>query len=469
MTAARKINPALDELMRWQDDPVYFIETVFAVGKRQEDDELLDKWQKEAASALAAGHNLSIRSGHGVGKTSFLAMIIIWWMLTKSAPRIACTAPSAPQLEKNLWGEIATWHEILPPALKQQLEIKADTVVATRNPRKLWCAARTARKEQPEAFQGMHAPDMLFIGDEASGIHDIIFEMGKGSMSTEGAQTILTGNPTRTSGYFWKTHTKLAKFWYTMKVSCADAKMASQKYVEETAEEYGIDSNVYRVRVLGEFPTTDDNTVIPFEWVDSSVGREVEKQVGRKKWGLDVARFGDDSCALAKREKNHLLEPIKEWRGKDTMQTVGIVVREYNETPDKEKPDEILVDSIGIGAGVVDRLKEQGLPARGVNVAERPSNSEKHLRLRDELWWLGREWFQLQDVCIPDDPAFIGEITTPIYDLSSSGKTQVESKDDMKKRGERSPNRADAFLLTFATTDSKSFNKPIEYPYLGIG
>ncbi|MCG7904396.1 MAG: terminase B [Candidatus Thiodiazotropha weberae] len=452
---------ALEEFLRWQDDPCLFIETVFKVE--------MDGWQKEASYAVRDGHSVSIRSGHGVGKSAWLSWIVIWWMVTKLGPRIACTAPTSHQLNDVLWGEIAKWTKFLPAALKKELEVKAERVEATRNPKELYCVARTARKEQPEAFQGFHADDMLFIVDEASGVEDIIFQVGEGAMSTKGAQTILVGNPTRTSGYFYDSHTSMAELWYTMKVSCEDAKMSDPSYAKKMAKQYGVDSTIYRVRVLGEFPRADDNTVIPLEWVDSSVDREVEQVPGKVIWGLDVARFGDDKSALAKRKRNILLEPVISWGKADTMQTVGRVVREFNETPDKDKPDEIMVDSIGVGAGVVDRLKEQGLPARGVNVAERPSDHDKHLRLRDELWWKGREWFQGMDVVIPEDKELIAELITLTYKLSSAGKTQVESKDDAKKRGIASPNLADAFLLTFATSDNKSLRKPLVYPSLGIG
>lgn len=459
MTAPLK-NTALEEFLRWQDDPVLFIETVFKVE--------MDEWQREASCAVSEGKSVSIRSGHGVGKSAWLSWIIIWWMITKIGPRIACTAPTSHQLNDVLWGEIAKWTKFLPPALKKELDVKSERVEATRNPKELYCVARTARKEQPEAFQGFHADDMLFIVDEASGVEDIIFQVGEGAMSTKGAQTIMVGNPTRTSGYFFESHHKMRRFWYTMKVSSLDAKMAEEDFAEKIKAQYGEDSPVYRVRVLGEFPNMDDNTVIPLSWCESAVDRDVDKIPGRRIWGVDVGRFGDDASALAKREKNYLLEPVRTWKGKDTMQTVGTVVQEFNSTPDRLKPDEILVDSIGIGAGVVDRLKEQGLPARGINVAESASVKEKHLRLRDELWWMGREWFQNADVKIPEDPELIGELTCLTYKLSSSGKTDVESKADAKKRGIASPNRADAFLLTFATSDNKSFRKPLVYPSLGI-
>jgi phage terminase large subunit len=167
-------------------------------------------------------------------------------------------------------------------------------------------------------------------------------------------------------------------------------------------------------------------------------------------WGLDVARFGDDRTALAKRQGNRLLEPIKWWHGQDLMQTVGRLQVEYQDTPLRMRPAEILIDSIGLGSGVLDRAREIGLPVRGINVGESPAIKLSHQRLRDELWFAGREWFQGLDVCIPQDDALISELSAPLYTFTSTGKIVVESKADMKKRGLRSPDMADAFLLTFA-------------------
>jgi len=202
--------------------------------------------------------------------------------------------------------------------------------------------------------------------------------------------------------------------------------------------------------VLGEFPTADDETVIPLELVLEAVGCEVSSLEYYPVWGVDVARFGDDRTAVAKRQANKLLEPVKSWVSTDLMATVGKIKAEYDSTPSVQKPSEILIDIIGLGAGVYDRCKELGLPVRGVNVGEAASARENCARLRDELWFKGREWFQDKACAMPQDEALIAELTAPTYAFTSTGKMVVEAKADMKKRGLRSPDLADAFLLTFA-------------------
>ena len=239
-----------------------------------------------------------------------------------------------------------------------------------------------------------------------------------------------------------------------MSVNCENVPRA-RGHIEDIIAAYGKGSNKYRVRVLGEFPTADDDTVIPLELVDAACKRDVARLDVKPVWGVDVARFGDDSSALAKRQGNVLLEPIKEWHGKDTMQLVGLIVREWEDTPIVDRPTAIMVDVIGIGAGVVDRLRELGLPVFGINVAESAANDDKYYRLRDELWFKGREWFADRACYIPLDDKLIQEHTTVTYDFHSNGSVVVEKKKDMKKRGLPSPNLADAFLLTLARPDIK--------------
>lgn len=195
------------------------------------------------------------------------------------------------------------------------------------------------------------------------------------------------------------------------------------------------------------FQATAKRAVMPATWVRAAVDRKV-KPTGRLVWGLDVARFGEDSSALARRRGNKLLAPVEVWHGLDTMETAGRVHVAWKEAEDK--PDVIFVDVIGLGAGVVDRLAELGLPVIGVNAAEGSSEEERFMRLRDELWWCGRDWFSARDCTMPPDEALIAELTSVQYGYTSSGKIKVQSKEEMKKAGMRSPDRADAFLLTFA-------------------
>lgn len=435
-------------LGEWSTNPSLFLEQAF------ESPIYPEEWQLKIWTDVIENDRVAIRSGHGVGKTALLAWIIIWWHLTRFPAKTACTAPSAHQLNDNLWGEIAIWHRKLKARMRDLLTVTAEKVEFAEAPKESVAVARTARKENPDAFQGFHSENMLFIGDEASGIDDVIFEVGEGAMSTRGAKTLLTGNPTRTSGFFFEAFHKDRARWKTRKVACEDSSLVDPAYAESIAKKYGGDSNVFRVRVLGEFPKSEDDVVIPLDWIESAVTRDVVSTRARTIWGLDVARFGDDRTALAKRRGNTLLAPVKSWHGKDTMQVAGLIMQEWKETEPGDRPDQIAVDVIGIGAGVVDALNAMNLPVMGVNVAESPAARDRFARQRDELWWTVREWFEGRDVKIPDDEDLIAELTSPKYKPLPTGKLQVEPKDQMKSRTKGvSPDLADAFCLTFAASD----------------
>lgn len=430
--------------------------------------------QLQAGRALVERRRVSIRSGHGTGKTTFEAWCVLWFMACYFPCKAPCTAPTAHQLEDVLWAEIAKWHRAMAarlPGLSSQFEWSAGAYRMACAPNESFAVARTSRKENPEALQGFHAENILFLIDEASGVPDNIFEVAEGALSTDGAFVVMAANPTRQSGYFFDSHHKMRAHWAALHWSGIDSPMVSRDYIEQMAQKYGRQSPVFKVRVLGDFVGAADG-VIPLELCESAKGRDVVcNQSAPIVWGVDVARFGDDSSALAKRRGNWQIDPVREWWGKDTMQTAGLIKAEWDGTMPAARPKAINVDVIGIGAGVVDRLKELGLPVVGVNVAEsesiRAGGEVSFNRLRDELWWRGREWLETRDCKLADDDETIAELTTPTYSILSNGRIQVERKDDMKKRGVKSPNRADAWLLTFHDGGLPALsNAPINYPRL---
>lgn len=448
-TAKAAAKQLAEHLGRWRAEPERFPLEAF------EQPPEMAAWQMGSLAATATHDRIAVKSGHGVGKSTELSIIILLGLVTHHPIKIPCTAPSAHQLEDVLWAELAQWHRRLHPWLRKLFNFKQGKVEAAWAPNESFAVARTARREQPEAFQGFHAKHLWFVADEASGVDDLVFEVASGAMSTPGAKTFLRGNPTRTSGYFYDCFHPTAgmKPWRTSTVSCFDVagvSWADPGYPAEVAGRYGEDSNVYRVRVLGEFPRQDDDTVIPLDLIDAAVARDVEPIEGPVVWGVDVARFGSDRTAVAKRMLNSLVEPVVSWAQVDLMQTTGRIVAMYEETRAYMRPKEICVDAIGIGAGVADRLREEGLPAKAVQVSEKPGIMERYLRERDELWFRAREWFDSREVTMPEDAVLQNELATVRYSFSSSGKLRVETKDEMRKRGLRSPDLADAFILTFA-------------------
>lgn len=413
-----------------------------------------DPWQEECLRAVGRGERrVAVRSGHGVGKTTWVSWAAIWYIFTRYPVKIVATSQSAPQLFDAFFAELKRWIKELRPEMQALLDVKSDRIELMSSPTEAFISARTSRAESPEALAGVHSDNVMLIGDEASGIPEQVYQAAGGSMSGHTAVTILTGNPIRSSGYFYDVFHKMKERWWTLRVSCLDSPRVSKEYVEDIAAQYGLDSNVYRVRVLGEFPRADDDTVIPMELIELAVQRETScSPSAQVLWGLDVARFGNDSTCLIKRQTNVITEPPRTWQGLDLMQTSMMVKAEYDSTEEMRRPVEILVDSIGVGAGVVDRLRELGLPARGINVSELPSMTGTYLNLRAELWFKAKAWLEKRDCSIPRDERLQNELATVRYDFQpGSSKLKIESKDDMKKRGLRSPDVADAFVLTFAS------------------
>jgi phage terminase large subunit len=400
---------------------------------------------------------------------------MLWFLLTRYPVKVVVTAPTSAQLYDALFAELKRWVKELPQPVQDLLDVKQERIELKASATEAFISARTSRAEQPEALQGVHSDNVMLVADEASGVPEAVFEAAAGSMSGHNALTILLGNPVRSSGFFFDTHNRLKDEWWTRRVSCIDSTRVSKEYVDDMKSRYGEESNAFRIRVLGEFPRSDDDTIIPMDLLETAKHRDTRAYEDAPiVWGLDVARFGSDSSVLCKRQSN-VVHTLERWRNLDLMQLTGAVVAQYEACDHKSRPTEILVDSIGLGAGVVDRLRELNLPARGINVSESPAMGGTYLNLRAELWHKAKAWLEKRDCKIPNNEDLIGELATVRYTFTSNGKIKIESKDDIRRRGLKSPDMADAFVLTFASDaatiswgKSSSWGKPIKRLIRGL-
>ena len=465
-------NPFLKLMKRYRSDPVLFSREVIGVNP--------DEWQCELLRAVADPEirRVTCRSGHGVGKSTAVALAAVWHVLMRVPSKTVVTAPTSAQLFDACFAEMKNVAKRLKPPFADLLEIKSDRIELRSQPETTFISCRTSRQEQPEALAGVHSENVLLLADEASGISPNVFEAASGSMSGHNATTVLTGNPTRNTGFFFDTHNRLREDWYTMHVSCVDSPRVADDFVEDMKKRYSEDSPAYHVRVLGNFPPSEEDTVIPVALIESAMNNDIKVHEDTPAiWGLDVARQGSDSSVLAKRQ-GPIIHPLTVWRNLDLMQLTGAVKAEYDAIDNPAKrPVEIIVDSNGFGAGVLDRLRELDLPARGLNVSERALQKETYLNLRAELWFKVKSWLEGMDVKLPRDDGLWAELAAPRYHFTSSGKMQVESKEAMKKRGVASPDRADAVALCLAnvhttmaygSSATSSWSKPLRREIRGI-
>jgi hypothetical protein len=449
MSDDENINSRFDAELRkfiaaYKDDPVGFVTIVLGATP--------DAWQARVMRDVARGERrISVRAGHGVGKSAFCAWLSIWHMVCRYPQKTVMTAPTAGQLFDALFVEVKYWINKLPAPIRALFEMTSEKVTLKAAPEASFISARTSSADRPEALAGIHSEYVLLIVDEASAVPEPVFESAAGSMSGHSAATILIGNPTRNSGMFFRTHHALASEWRTYHVSCLDSPRVAPDFVKQISDTYGPDSGAYRVRVLGEFALRDDDTLIPAELVDSAMSRDVTLDTKEPfVYGLDVARFGDDRSVLCKRRGNVVTE-FRVWQGLDLMQLTGAIVNEAK----VDTPAEICVDSIGLGSGVADRLRELGYTVRDVNVSESSAMNPTAAKLRDELWLSVKEWLNARACKLPKLPELRQELVAPTYTFTSSGKVKVEGKQEMKRRGMRSPDLADALCLSFSSVSAR--------------
>ena len=451
----------------YRDSPVEFVEDQILNGRKNADSSpvVVDAPQQEILRNLAKGLWPVVPAGRGVGKTACIAWICLWWIYVHPTAKIIVNSVKKEQLADNLWPEIRRW--LYGSCLERDYCWEKTKVYVKGREETNFCVARTGA--DIEALQGYHDDYLLVVVEEASAIDDESFDALLGSLTGRfGHNSIaMFGNPRRMAGPFAKNIKEPGGRFTVTHIPCIDLDnnqhpRVSEGFLTYMEDRYGKDSNQYRVYVLGLLPTADDESIIPEEWVQQATQWPEDKlphpdATYRVKWGVDVAAGGADESVITKRQGPLLLEPPLRRHSLNTMQNVAWIEDEFSKTRRENRPVAIYIDCIGVGAGVSERLAELGLPVVGVAVSRVPAVRERFRRLRDELWWRMRLWFESRAVCIPDDQILIDELIAPHYS-EANGKIEVESKDKMRKRLPKigSPDSADSLLLTFLDPDDLS-------------
>lgn len=429
-------------------------------------------YQLEAVDRLNRNRRLAAKGPRGLGKSTIAALTIWWYALTRDGQdwKIPTTAGSWSQLKKYLWPEVHKWSKKLKwevigrpkPIIEKELLTMAIKLTTGES--------FAVASNNPGLLEGAHADNILYVFDESKEIRPDTWDSVEGAMSTGKAHFLAISTPGEEQGRFYEILSHKAGYedWDTMSVSfqqCLDAGRIDKEWAERRKVQWGESSQVYRNHVLGEFAQSDEGAIIPLGWIEAAVERY-------KEWrddgfpgeytglGIDVGLGckGSDKITMAIKYDEY---KIKEVRARaranpetSTMETVGHA-KGIADVLGKHRP--IVTDSIGIGAGVGHRLSEMGYNVFQFNAAGKPPKRFKDesgefgfLNNRAAMWMLARELLNPEngnDVCLPDIPELIGDLTSVskiIY--TSTSKIQLESKDEIRKKIGRSPDYADAVL-----------------------
>lgn len=438
--------------------------------------------QRAIADAVDDYSRVAVRSCHAAGKSAVSARIALAFLMTRPHSIVITTAPTARQVQNILWRYIRTAAAAakikLPGrSLQTRYEIAPD-----------WYALGFKGDDNnSDAMQGFHASDLMVIADESAGIAESVFDGMEAILTGRGARLLLIGNPTSMAGTFREAFHASASRYHRIRISAYDTpnfthfgvtrddmlsgvwqrKVAGQAmpfpalvdpaWVEHQIATHGASSPYVVSRIDAEFPDDGGNTLIPLAHIERCEGFSQELDDGAAaRWygGVDVARFGEDETVLCLR-RGQIEEAMIAWSGASLMETVGRITAEIEQRGIARKAIELRVDVVGIGAGVADRLKELGYPVVEVNVGAASSDKEKWRNLRHELWWQLRERYRegrIAPAASRDgfDDVMKGQLSDVRFTYESTYTHPViEQKADAKKRGVKSPDRAEAQMLAF--------------------
>lgn len=447
----------MEAVLYYADHPVEFVVDIIQANP--------DREQADILRSVAKNPMTTVRSGHGVGKSAVEAWAVIWFICTRPFPKIPCTAPTQHQLYDVLWAEVSKWRRN-NKVLENELIWTSERLYMKGYPEEWFAVARTASK--PDALQGFHAEYLLYVIDEASGVDDNIFEPVLGALSTPGARLLMCGNPTQLSGFFYDSHNKNRSNYSTFHIDGRNSPRVKQDFIDTIINLYGEDSDVFRVRVAGDFPLQGNNVFIPISLVEKSILTEFSPRDCPKTIhiGCDVARFGNDKTVIGYKIDEKVMF-YKKRQGQDTMQTADDIIILGEELVAKYKitdPIPIKIDDGGVGGGVVDRLRQvkKNDPDRFWWMDIYPV--QFGLRIKHKYYYdtttymmaVVKNLLQPRDqdnkikpieLILPDDTALVAQLSGRRYTLTDTSKIKIESKESYKKRGQPSPDEADCLCL----------------------
>ncbi len=455
------------------NDPVAFARVAFPWGEGElidypwtEDVCGLDDWQLKVLCDLRDGLTSidgammavqeAVASGHGVGKSALVAIIILWAISTEANTKGIVTANTEKQLVTKTWAELAKWKRMC--ICEHWFELTATALFAKdQRYSKTWRIDMVPWSEKnSEAFAGLHNKGrrVLLIFDEASAIPDIIWEVAEGALTDEDTQIIFCafGNPTRARGRFRDCFSRFKQRWRTYHVDSRTARMTNKRQLQVWIDDYGIESDFVKVRVLGQFPSADINALFLEADVDAAMNRLPKKgsfEFMEKVLGVDVARQGGDDSVIAARH-GKVIYPLKRMHIPDSQLVAQAVAAEQDAFGGNkgECDDATLVDATGgYGTGVVDALRTMNRSCIEVYFSGKAADP-RYFNKRSEMFFLFAKWVKAGG-CLPKDKFLREELLAVTYSFQGD-KFRICEKDDIKEEIGRSPDAADACACTFA-------------------
>jgi phage terminase large subunit len=439
-------NP-LEVILWWRREPIIFANEILGIN--------LWAKQKEILEAVRDESRVAVRSCSAMGKTLFGAVVALWFIVCFKPSTVLTTGKSFRQVQEQLWREIRRLYA------QSKIPIGGEITQTRLDLGENWFALGFSTDE-PERITGFHNENVLVIIDEGSGIPDAVYGAIENPLAAGNCKLLIMGNPTQNTGKFAEAFSN--PIYKTFHISALDTPnlkgedgfpfLVSERYVEEKRKEWGEDSPLYEVYILGDFPSGESDRLIPFGLAEMAQNREVEvSDDDIVAIGVDTARFGDDENALYVRKGKKVIDRLF-WKKAGTEATIGKIVHMIN----KHNPTLVNIDE-GYNPGVIDGLRQLKHKVNGVKFQGKPKNDKLFANVRAEIFWNLADKFKAGDIQIPGDKTLLKQVTDiKKKPLNRYEQIIIESKEEMKHRGVKSPDRADALALCFMETSGKELS-----------
>jgi len=436
---------SLDAFAKYADDPCGFI-----LEELHADPEMFWDRQREIAGLVCNQRYVAVRSCNGLGKDWLAARLALWWVYCRRG-YVLITGPTERQVKHVVMGQVRRAFNAASalPGNLYELALRLDGAD------EMGILAFTST--DASKLTGFHAPRLMVLITEAQGIEPLVWEGAFANVTGADSRIVAVGNPLQPGGKFYEVSRSPA--WSAVKIAATEHPnvvqqreivpgAVTQAFVDLMAQEYGVGSGVYQSRVMGEFPDNSDEALCHRSWITAASERWATRpREGEVALALDPARYGPDASVLAVR-RGAAIEELVIWNKLSTVETAGRVVVEMDRLG-VPKSHGVTVDEPGLGGGVIDVLREMGVETRGFNGGATPLAVDKFRNSRAETFWGLRRLLERGEIALPPDDKLADELCAMRWSIGLDGRIVIESKDDLRARIGRSPDRADAVAMAF--------------------